>query len=89
MGSKGEAVVNYGPIPGAELPGSLKKEFKELFKFLEEHVYKRAITAADKILKSAPNHGETQALRALCFLNMNKKEECLEGVKAALKANIK
>ncbi len=83
------SLSNYTATPGVELPGSLKKDFKDVYKMIEERMFKRGVTACDKILKSVPEHGETLALRALCLLSLNRRDDALEGVKASLKSNMK
>ncbi|CAE6415873.1 unnamed protein product [Rhizoctonia solani] len=59
--------------------------FKELLSLYETRQYKKAIKAADTILKKAPTHGETLCMKGLVFTNMpGKRDEGVELVRKGL-----
>lgn len=76
-------------LPGIELAPSLRNQFRDIFKQVEDKEYRRAIRTADAILKAVPGHGESLAMKALALLNSGKKEEVMEQARAGLKSNSK
>lgn len=63
--------------------------FRQVVKFYETKQYKKAIKAADAILKKVPEHGETLAMKGLTLNYMDKKEEAYELVRRGLKSDLK
>lgn len=79
--------------------------FQQVVKFYENKQYKKAIKAADQILKKFPDHGETLAMKGLVINSSatdaapsggaggpqgsEKKEEAYELVRKGLKADLK
>jgi hypothetical protein len=49
--------------PTQPLPSKESGLFRQLVKFYESKQYKKAIKAADQILKKFPEHGETLAMK--------------------------
>lgn len=47
----------------AQLPSKETGLFRQVVKFYETKQYKKAIKAADQILKKFPDHGETLAMK--------------------------
>ncbi|KAF2638010.1 N-alpha-acetyltransferas-like protein 15 [Massarina eburnea CBS 473.64] len=72
------------PLPAKE--GSL---FRQLVKFYESKQHKKGIKAADQILKKHPNHGDTQAMKALILNSQGHGEEAFALCKLALKNDMK
>ncbi len=70
---------------------SLKDQtlFKQCLRFYETKQHKKALKAADAILKKNPNHGETLAMKGLTYNSLNKKEEAHALIKRGLAMNIK
>lgn len=60
-------------------------------KYYETKQYKKAIKAADQVLKKFPDHGETLAMKGLTLNNMDpsKKEEAYELARRGIKNNLK
>ncbi|WVN90218.1 uncharacterized protein L203_105454 [Cryptococcus depauperatus CBS 7841] len=81
-----------------QLPDKENKLFRELLTQYEYKQYKKAIKAADTILKKFPNHGETLALKALTLhsslpepptaSSIPKKEEAEGMARLAVKKDI-
>lgn len=63
--------------------------FKQVLRFYEIKQYKKALKAADTILKKNPTHGETLAMKGLTYNSLKKKEEAHALVKKGLAMNIK
>ncbi|KAJ4296687.1 hypothetical protein N0V90_006735 [Kalmusia sp. IMI 367209] len=72
------------PLPSKE--GSL---FRQLVKNYEAKQYKKGLKAADQILKKVPNHGDTQAMKALVLNSQGHSEEAFALGKVALKNDMK
>eukprot|EP01125_Pyxidicula_operculata_P015042 TRINITY_DN5083_c0_g1_i2.p1 TRINITY_DN5083_c0_g1~~TRINITY_DN5083_c0_g1_i2.p1 ORF type:complete len:764 (+),score=191.92 TRINITY_DN5083_c0_g1_i2:34-2325(+) len=70
------------------LPQNLHGVLKQLQKFHEQKQYKRALKAADSILRQCPNHGETLAFKALVHNEMNQKKDAMSCIRKALKNDI-
>jgi tetratricopeptide (TPR) repeat protein len=60
-----------------------------VLKFYEIKQYKKALKAADTILKKVPTHGETLAMKGLTYNNLKRSEEAHALVKKGLAMNIK
>lgn len=58
-------------------------------KLYESKQYKKAIKAADQILKKCPDHGETLAMKGLTLNYMDKKEEAYDLVRKGLRCDLK
>jgi hypothetical protein len=76
------------PAACTDLPASVKSTYNDLFKLVDEKLYKRAIKNADAVLKKAPNHGATMSMKALALYNLGKKEEARELVKLGLRQDL-
>jgi tetratricopeptide (TPR) repeat protein len=76
--------------PAAQtLPTKEQGLFRQLVKNYENKQYKKAIKAADAILKKFPDHGETLAMKGLTLNYQDKKEESYELVRKGLKCDLK
>jgi peptide alpha-N-acetyltransferase len=67
-----------------QLPSKDASNFKHLVTYYETKQYKKGLKAADQILKKHPNHGDTQAMKALILGNQGKQDEAFELCKAAI-----
>ncbi|KAK7528692.1 N-alpha-acetyltransferase-like protein 15 [Phyllosticta citriasiana] len=63
--------------------------FRQLVKNYETKQYKKGIKAADQILKKVPNHGDTQAMKALILNSQGQTDEAFALAKTALKNDVK
>ncbi|KAK8166713.1 N-alpha-acetyltransferase-like protein 15 [Phyllosticta citrichinensis] len=63
--------------------------FRQLVKNYETKQYKKGIKAADQILKKQPNHGDTQAMKALILNSQGQTDEAFALAKTALKNDVK
>lgn len=76
--------------PTQPLPSKETGLFRQVVKFYESKQYKKAIKAADQILKKFPDHGETLAMKGLTYNYMDgKKEEAYDLVRRGLKADLR
>ncbi|KAI8463620.1 MAG: N-terminal acetyltransferase A, auxiliary subunit [Monoraphidium minutum] len=71
------------------LPAKEQQLFRSVVKLYESKQYKKAIKACDQILKKAPDHGETLAMKGLTLNYMDRKEEAHELVKRGLRCDLK
>ncbi|KAH0270093.1 N-terminal acetyltransferase A, auxiliary subunit, partial [Aureobasidium melanogenum] len=73
------------------VPLSSKEQslFKQVVQLYESKQYKRGIKTADQVLKKVPNHGDTQAMKALILNSQGKTEEAFDLAKLALKNAMK
>lgn len=73
------------------LPSKESSLFRTVVKYYETKQYKKAIKAADQILKKFPDHGETLAMKGLTINGMDasKKEEAYELARRGIKNNLK
>lgn len=71
------------------LPPKEANQFKLVVKSYESKQYKKALKAADAILKKFPDHGETLAMKGLTLNNMERKSEAYELVRRGLKNDLK
>jgi peptide alpha-N-acetyltransferase len=76
----------------SQLPSKDAGTFRHLVTYYETKQYKRGIKAADQILKKHPNHGDTQAMKALILGNQGKQDEafalCKTAITNAMKSNV-
>jgi hypothetical protein len=49
--------------------------FRQLVKFYEAKQYKKALKTADQLLKKNPNHGDTEAMKALVINSLGNADE--------------
>ncbi|KAF2733158.1 TPR-like protein [Polyplosphaeria fusca] len=63
--------------------------FRSVVKFYESKQYKRGLKAADQILRKNPNHGDTQAMKALILNSQGQSDEAFALAKVALKNDMK
>lgn len=77
----------------AAKPVQLQSKEQTLFRHLvqnyETKQYKKGLKAAEQILRKAPNHGDTQAMKALILSSQGKHDEAFELCKLALKNAMK
>ena len=76
---------------GRPLPKKEGDLFKSLVKQYESKQYKKAIRAADTILKKFPNHGETLAMKGLTvyYSSSDRKEDAHQLVKLGLRNDMR
>jgi tetratricopeptide (TPR) repeat protein len=73
-----------------QLPSKEKSLFNTLVRHYETKQYKKAIKAADQILKKAPDHGETLAMKGLTLSCIDgRKEEAYDLVRLGLKKDMR
>ncbi|KAK4560436.1 hypothetical protein LTR86_005632 [Recurvomyces mirabilis] len=72
-----------------QLPSKEQALFRHVVQNYESKQYKKGLKAADQILRKHPNHGDTQAMKALILSSQNKSEEAFELCKVALKNAMK
>ncbi|GAE00264.1 acetyltransferase catalytic subunit (NAT1), putative, partial [Paecilomyces variotii No. 5] len=63
--------------------------FRQVVRHYENKQYKKGLKAADQILRKNPNHGDTQAMKALIMSNQGQQEEAFALAKEALKNDMK
>ncbi|KAK0829173.1 hypothetical protein LTR03_016299 [Friedmanniomyces endolithicus] len=63
--------------------------FRHVVQNYESKQYKKGLKAAEQILRKYPNHGDTQAMKALILSSQGKSEEAFELCKVALKNAMK
>ncbi|KAF2264469.1 N-alpha-acetyltransferas-like protein 15 [Lojkania enalia] len=63
--------------------------FRSLVKFYESKQYKKGLKAADQILRKVPNHGDTQAMKALILNSQGQSDEAFDLARQALKNDMK
>ncbi|KXL44101.1 hypothetical protein M433DRAFT_58684 [Acidomyces richmondensis BFW] len=71
------------------LPSKEQTLFRHLVQHYETKQYKKGIKAADQILRKHPNHGDTQAMKALILSSQGHTNEAFELCKLALKNAMK
>ncbi|KAF2856293.1 N-alpha-acetyltransferas-like protein 15 [Plenodomus tracheiphilus IPT5] len=71
------------------LPSKEQTLFRSLVKYYEGKQYKKGLKAAEQILRKHPNHGDTQAMKALILNSQNQGEEAFNLCKLALKNDMK
>lgn len=87
--SKAGAKPAAQPTAADALPSSVKSTFSDIFKLVDDKLYKRAVKAADIVLKKVPTHGPTISMKGLALYNMGKKEEAFALAKEGLKHDLK
>lgn len=78
------AIVNSQTLPTKEAT-----LFRQVVKHYEAKQYKKALRAADTILKKFPEHGETLSMKGLTYSYMDRKVEAYELVRRGVKADLK
>ncbi|GFF23065.1 N-terminal acetyltransferase A complex subunit nat1 [Aspergillus lentulus] len=63
--------------------------FRQVVRHYENKQYKKGIKLADQILRKTPNHGDTQAMKALIMSNLGQQEEAFALAKEALRNDMK
>ncbi|KAL1586883.1 hypothetical protein WHR41_04118 [Cladosporium halotolerans] len=71
------------------LPSKEQTLFRHLVQNYESKQYKKGIKCADQILRKHPNHGDTQAMKALVLSCQGKEAEAFELCKLALRNAMK
>jgi peptide alpha-N-acetyltransferase len=74
------------PQPLAAKENSL---FRSVVKHYESKQYKKGLKAAEQILRKVPNHGDTQAMKALILNSQGQSEEAFALAKIALKNDMR
>ena len=76
------------PSDGSQQLGAREQSvFKQLVRFYETKQYKKALKAADAILKKQATHGETLAMKGLVFNQLKRTDDAHSLVKRGLEAN--
>ncbi|KAL8824749.1 MAG: hypothetical protein Q9191_004846 [Dirinaria sp. TL-2023a] len=73
------------PLPGAKE----RSTFTQVVKYYENKQYKRGLRSAEQILRKHPDHGDTQAMKALIINSQGHTDEAFALAKAALKNDMK
>ena len=73
------------------LPTKEASLFRQVVKYYETKQYKKALKAADSVLKKYPEHGETLAMKGLVIngIDASRKEESYELARRGIKHNLK
>ncbi|EON61385.1 hypothetical protein W97_00599 [Coniosporium apollinis CBS 100218] len=71
------------------LPSKENSLFKQVVKNYEAKQYKKGLKSAEQILRKVPNHGDTQAMKALILNAQGNSTEAFELAKVALKNDVK
>lgn len=71
------------------LPQKEASLFRQIIKNYEGKQYKKGLKAAEQILRKHPNHGDTQAMKALILNSIGQQEEAFDLAKVALKNAMK
>ncbi|KAK3630605.1 hypothetical protein LTR22_021407 [Elasticomyces elasticus] len=72
-----------------QLPSKEQTLFRHVVQNYESKQYKKGLKAAEQILRKHPNHGDTQAMKALILSSQGKSEEAFELCRIALKNAMK
>jgi peptide alpha-N-acetyltransferase len=80
--------MSHGNQP---LPTKEAALFRSVVRLYETKQYKKAIKAADQVLKKFPDHGETLAMKGLTLKHMGDrhKDEAYDLVRRGLKADLR
>ncbi|KAA8496104.1 N-terminal acetyltransferase A complex auxiliary subunit NAA15 [Porphyridium purpureum] len=80
-----------GSASGSALPSKEAALFRSMVKMYEMKQYKKALKAADQILRKVPAHGETLAMKGLVWssLGPENKSEAYDMVRAGLRADLR
>lgn len=74
----------------APLPGSKERSlFTQVVKHYENKQYKKGLKCAEQILRKHPDHGDTQAMKALIINSQGHTDEAFALAKVALKNDMK
>ena len=77
-------------MAGQSLPSKAEEQkFSQVITCYEKKEYKRGIKLADEILKRAPDHGETEAMKGLIYNCQSDKDQAYHWVKLGLGHNIR
>ncbi|KAF2120792.1 NMDA receptor-regulated protein 1-domain-containing protein, partial [Lophiotrema nucula] len=91
--AQGEEVVGRRRSGPAAMPQQLGSKENTLFRSVVKHYeakqYKRGLKAADQVLRKFPNHGDTQAMKALILNSQGHTEEAFDLARLALKNDMK
>lgn len=71
------------------LPSKESAAFKSVVRLYEAKAFKKAIKAADTILKKHPDHGETLAMKGLIYSQIDRKEDAYDLVRRGLRLNMR
>lgn len=74
---------------GQLLPAKEQSIFKTVVRLYETKLFKKAIKAADQILKKFPENGETLAMKGLIVNQLDRKEEAHDLVRQGLRKNMR
>lgn len=77
------------PAGSAPLPAKEANLFKSVVKLYETKQLKKALKAADAILKRFPDHGETLAMKGLTLNALDKKVEATDLVRRGLRMDMR
>lgn len=72
-----------------QLPSKEASLFRHVVQNYETKQYKKGLKAAEQILRKHPNHGDTQAMKALILMSQGKADEAFDLCKLALKNAMK
>ena len=75
------------PSDSQQLGAREQSVFKQLVRFYETKQYKKALKAADIILKKQASHGETLAMKGLVYNQLKRRDDAHSLVKRGLEAN--
>lgn len=86
--------ADAAPPKASTLPAKEAALFKQIAKFYDARQHKKALKAADAVLKKFPDHGETLSMKALVMSQMPgfdgpRKEEAMELAKKGLRNDLK
>ncbi|KNC49117.1 TPR Domain containing protein [Thecamonas trahens ATCC 50062] len=70
-----------------ELPAKFNKDFRTIKTAYDAKLYKKALKAADNILKACPKHGETLTLKGIVVDAMGKKDDGEALIVAGVESN--
>ena len=71
------------------LPPKEQNLFKSVVRFYETKQLKKALKAADTVLKKFPDHGETLAMKGLTLNALDKKSEAIDYVRRGLRMDMR
>lgn len=87
--SSGSTVARSSSINTAILPSKEQNVFKTVVRYYETKQLKKALKAADTILRKFPDHGETLAMKGLTLNALDRKVEATDLVRRGLRMNMK
>lgn len=89
MRSRGRPQIAANMDAGQVLPAKEQSVFKSVVRLYETKLFKKAIKAADQILKKFPENGETLAMKGLIVNQLDRKEEAHDLVRLGLRKNMR